>query len=331
MVRNVNVDTVLKSMGRGISEPALIIADDGNRYILKTEKVHHPNQGLLKYDCMFLNELLAYLIGEYLGIPMPEAAIAYLDQTLIDHDKTLIFVNKFYEGDLFASKELEEKEDNLVENFEMQMQLGRPYLKRTWNVFFAQVENKEDLIKIIAFDLLIANFDRYGNEGNLLVSSEGGQRKIYTIDHGHAFFGPVWDINKQRYLQLAGNNPSEDYCNYFINIICSNNSVNLDGAGSVFNSIQSTIDLTNIDSNPFRDIVSLIEGISGTVIDSWLNQIPNTWYTDEARQKTMYKNFLLEQKKLLRNLIQQMAVRKAFTNYLGGDLLWENEKDVGIQ
>ncbi|WP_414714856.1 hypothetical protein, partial [Sporosarcina koreensis] len=39
LIHRINVSAVLKSLGQGISDPALIIGDDFERYILKTEKV----------------------------------------------------------------------------------------------------------------------------------------------------------------------------------------------------------------------------------------------------------------------------------------------------
>ncbi len=188
MINRINVNAVLNPLGEGISRPSLILGDDFNRYVLKTQKVFEDNK-MVTYDCMFLNELLAYQIACYLSVPIPEVAIAYLSGKLIEKDPALTFVHRFYEGNLFASMELKDTENNMVENYREMIQMKKPYITRSWNTFFSNITNVDDISKILAFDLLIANFDRYGNTGNLLVSNHSSSRRIYAIDHGHAFLG----------------------------------------------------------------------------------------------------------------------------------------------
>lgn len=77
-------------MGQGITRPALVLGDDSEEYILKNQESNN-NGSLVNYNCMFVNELLAFQIGDYLGIPMPEAVIAMLDKLLIETDPTIRF------------------------------------------------------------------------------------------------------------------------------------------------------------------------------------------------------------------------------------------------
>lgn len=331
MVRKIYVETVLKYLGEGISKPALIIGDDYQQYILKTQKVIENGKPKI-YDCMFLNELLAYQIAVHLNVPIPEAAIAYLDKKVIEKDPEITFVHRFYEGNLFASLEVNNKEENLVENYEEMIKMGKPYLTRTWKAFFSNVTNLEDIVKILAFDILIANFDRYGNEGNLLVANLDEGRKIFTIDHGHAFFGPTWETAKINYLRAPSS--SLQYIDSFVNVIIKNN-INggfADGLGSVFHAVEPSIDLTSLANNPFKEVVYFIESITEEIIDDWLSVIPNEWYVNNQEMQTQisyYKNFILKQKDIVRHIIQRLAERNAFTNFLGGALEWQTEKNVG--
>ncbi|MGG3803188.1 HipA family kinase [Metabacillus fastidiosus] len=332
MVHKIYVETVLKYLGQGVSRPAVIIGDDYRQYVLKTQKVVDEN-GLQFYNCMFLNELLAYQIACHLDVPIPEAAIAYLDKKIIEKDPEITFVHRFYEGNLFASSLLTNSEENLVENYEEMRRMGKRYLSRTWNAFFSNIINAEDIAKILAFDLLIANFDRYGNTGNLLVATVDEGRKVFTIDHGHAFFGPSWETGKINSLRAPA--PTMDYIDAFISGALYNNVKSdrgfADGLGSVFHAIEPNIDLTNLQDHSFLEVVYFIENITEDLVDEWLSQIPKEWFDqgEMATQISYYKHFILRQKDLVRYLIQRLAERKAFTNFLGGALQWKAEKNVG--
>lgn len=329
LVKKVYVDTFLDYLGQGMSKPALVLADDAERYILKTQKVMH-NGNLVTFDCMFLNELLAFQIAEYLGVPVPEGAIAHLDQQLIDNDPSIMFVHKFYEGNHFASLEIKDVEDNLLENYQEQLKMRRPYVSRSWNSFFSNIVNKEQVANIIAFDLLIANFDRYGNTGNLLVADTPEGRKVFSIDHGHAFFSPVWSTEKIAGLKSPIN--AQAYYDRFIGYILRNNVGILglaNGLGEVFRAVEPNIDLNDVTNHSFLEVVARIESITEDKVEFWLNNVPDDWYVAKNNQIQIYKNFILSQKNLVRNLIQGLADRYAFSNYRGGVLEWKREQQVG--
>jgi hypothetical protein len=329
LVKRIYVDTFLDYLGQGMSKPALILADDAERYILKTQKVMH-NGSLVTLDCMFLNELLACQIADFLDVPVPEGAIAQLDQQLIDNDPSIMFVHKFYEGTHFASLQINDVEDNLLENYEEQLRMQKPYVTRSWSSFFKNIKNPEKIANIIAFDLLIANFDRYGNTGNLLVADTDLGRQVFSIDHGHAFFNPIWGMDKINSLRSPINNHT--YYNWFVGQILGNNVGRLgqaNGLGEVFRSIESNIDLSDITNHSFQSVVSRVESITEDIVDKWLKNIPDEWFVAKNNQIQLYKNFILSQKDLVRYLIQNLASRSAFSNYRGGVLEWTREQQVG--
>lgn len=333
LVKRINVDTFLKPLSQGISRPMLILGSDYKKYVLKNQNIDN-NGNTINFNCMFLNELLACQLGIYLGIPIPEPAIAYIDNKFIELDPILRFAYRFTDGYYFASEQLNNVENNILDNIDELRQMGKPYIARSWNAFFNNIINKEDIAKIIAFDLLIGNFDRFGNSGNILVNDTGLGRKIFAIDHGHAFLGPAWGMNKinkmsemNKLIKDKKTGFVDWYINQFLNINIQNGYLN--GLGNIFKALESFIDLTTVKEHPFQDIVHQIEKISEKDLDECLDNIPDDWFVDSVKQVAYYKRFILDQKDVVRDLIQRLVERDAFTHYRGGKLEWKEEKQFG--
>ncbi|MDT0109217.1 hypothetical protein QJV45_02025 [Listeria booriae] len=329
MVKKIYVDAFLKQMGQGVSQPSLIIGDDGNTYILKKGEAQGIN-----LDCLLFNELFCAQIASYLGVPIPEVAIATIEKELIDGDREIIFTHRFKEGDFFASDQLLEVEDNLLENFEVLFRMRKPYIKKSWTAFFDSIVNKSDLAKIIAFDLLIANFDRYDNVGNLLVSSNDDKRMIYAIDHGHAFFGPTWDLGKQRLMMQI--NDVQEYLNWYISSLLLHKpfmggqfKLKANGLGRIFQGIEQGVSLEDVNQHDFMEVVYLIESIDENLVDEWFAEIPISWFADADAQKKIYKTFILEQAQLVRHVINRLVESEIFSTYRGGDLQWKEQEQQG--
>lgn len=325
MIRKIHVDTFLEELGCGISRPMLILGSDYEQYILKNQRADNDGNKY-NFNCMFLNELLAYQIGKYLDVPMPEAVIARLDKILIDSDPGIRFAYRFSEGNYFASKELSNVENNMLENMNILQGMGKPYVKRSWNAFFNNIINGKDIANILAFDLLIANFDRYGNEGNVLIDNSYEGRKLFAIDHGHAFYGPEWTqdkINDFRAVEC-----SDKYINQFINRTLRNNIGRgyVNGLGIIFKELETYIDLNEPNDHSFQDVVMKIEMITEDDLDNWLDIIPDEWFVNKQAQIGYYKSFILNQKMIVKHLIQALANRGAFSNFRGGILEWKIEK-----
>lgn len=317
VVREIEVDTFLKAMGSGVSRPVLVLGDDFEEYILKNEKVDN-NGKTVNYNCMFVNELLSYQIGCFLELPMPEAVVAIVDGEFAEDDPTIRFAYRFEKGKYFATERLKYVENNIINNYNELAMMGKPYILNKWKKFFKNIDNKEDVAKILAFDILIANFDRYNNEGNILINKNGG-RKIYAIDHGHAFFGPFWNENKINCLNLI--DVTNIYINKYSDIVISQLP------GTVFNSLEENINLENTEDHSFKDIVIKIMDIDENMIESWMNNIPDEWYIDKVVQVSYYKKFILKQKEIVKDIIQNLANKKVFTKYEGGILKWTNQEE----
>lgn len=315
-MRTIDVETFLEPMEMGVSRPVLVLGDDFKEYILKNQKVTNDN-GTMVYDCMFVNELLAYQIGCYLGVPMPEVVIALVEGEIVENNPKVRFAYKFEKGKYFATERLKYVENNLKDNFMDLISMGKPYRKKSWNSFFENISNKDDIAKILAFDIFVANFDRYKNEGNVLVNRED-PRKMYAIDHGHAFFGPKWEQSKVQCLGLV--NITEKYILEYTQAILKQMP------GVMFNAFQEYVDLTDINNNPFDEITQRIIDIDESMIELWMNNIPDEWYVNKSMQKAYYTNFLLKHKNIVRSVIQNIVSMDVFSNYTGGVLQWSNQK-----
>ncbi len=316
-MREIEVETFLRPMGDGITKPALVVGDDQYEYILKNQKVYENGQ-FIDYNCMFLNEMLAFQMANYLEVPTPEAVVAKIDEETIESDPTIRFAYKFEKGKYFATEELKQLENNVMNNYQQLVQMGKPYILKSWNKFFKDVHNKEDIASILAFDILIANFDRYNNRGNILISNANG-RKIYAIDHGHSFFSPIWNDNKIKCLTM-GEVTHQYIISFATSIVNIMKQHKACGSGIIFGALEQHINLEDVDNHSFKEIVLKIKTITENMIIDWCNNIPNEWYVNKEYQVNCYINFIMKQKNAVENIIQVLADNNAFTNYRGGIL-----------
>ncbi|EOU1115050.1 HipA family kinase [Clostridium perfringens] len=324
-MKNIEIEGFLKPMGEGITRPALVIGDDYNEYIIKNEKVDEDGT-IVNYNCMFVNELLAFQLGKFLEVPMPDAVVAMVPGELVDGDPTIRFAYRFEAGKYFATRKLEQIENNTLDNYEMLRKMNKPYIAKSWNKFFEQVKNKEDIAKILAFDLLIANFDRYVNIGNILVNIEEAKtKKIYAIDHGHAFFGPVWTQDKINCLNIGEVTESYliAYCERILKEVRRTGPF---GSGTIFGALEKFLELEDVYNHSFNDIILKIRSITPELIYEWCNNIPDEWYVNKESQVSYYTNFLMKQKDAVERIIQLLAINNAFTNYTGGVLEYGKNK-----
>lgn len=302
----------------GQSRPVVIYAD-GEKYLLKNNIVQGEFQ-----DATFFQEILCCFLARKLDIPIPPFAIIELDTEFLDNNPVLRFTHKFKEGIFFATKIIDDVENNLVDNYILSRQAGQPRINYSWNVFFKGISNQEAIASIVAFDILTLNFDRFGNEGNILVAKNNeGQRMIYAIDHGHAFCTPFYKKVELEKINLFEENMnfSKFMPHYFA--ILKNNSGNPFNLGPIFSGLEQNI---SFERNPFLGVVEKIESLSqGDIIDM-LESIPPEWVSGGAIQKNHYLGFIMRQKDLVRKFLDVMAESDVFSNHKGGKLLWTMEE-----
>lgn len=325
------VKTFLKELGEdtgGLSKPVVVMASDDNEYILKNQTVFNSDKTWENWDCMFLQELLVAQIAGYLGVPIPKTAIIDVEKIHLEHAPALPFTHRYKPGLHFASKILQEIDNNLRVGYEKLKFIGKSHTKTNWTNFFRKIENHKDAAKIIAMDLLIGNFDRFGNEGNLMIATENSKRSIYAIDHGHAFFGHSWQQSKIARLNTVSN--EEAYLFNYLSQFHQLGGHPLSGLGNMFRAIEQHVDCNDLENHDFVQVVNLIESIDIPMLDSWFKTIPDEFFVDRVTQVAFYKKFIMINKNNIRHLLTKMQGLGAFSNTNGGILLWK-EKKTGTQ
>jgi hypothetical protein len=136
----------------------------------------------------FANELLAAVIGSYVGLPIPPPVIARASPANLPAAKLAIADTEdflvFASADANASPLLQVLRGDATATPEVMQRLAK------W----------DGLGALYGFDTWVANVDRH--RGNLLLG--GGEQDVWLIDHGHCFTGPAWAADRldprKRYL-----------------------------------------------------------------------------------------------------------------------------------
>ncbi len=329
-MKDISVATFLGDLGTdhgGMSQPIRILDDNGDEYILKNQQT--PTD---LWDCMFVQESLVWHIANHLGLLIPSYGRARVTQQVLDASPEIRFKYRLRPGIHFASMRMDGCENNLLDGYARLKQIGKPYLKSRWNAFFKGISNSNIIPGIVVLDLLTGNFDRFTNEGNLLVGPDSlGQRSIYLIDHGHCFNGPKWTPDKQKFLRMPS--PTPDYPITYIQMLHSAAYLGgsaLSGLGLVFRELEKYIDISDIAHNPFLPYVRKSALINEALLDSWFGPMPDEWFIERSSQIAYYKHFILQQRMYIPKILQLMASGRAFSNYIGGELNW-NDTPTGTQ
>lgn len=96
-ILNIDVPLFSQSPNQGISHPLMVIASDGNTYILKNQKINN-------FDAMFFQESLSTQLAKQLGIPVPDWKIIEVDNKTLVNFPELQFKYKFEPGKYYATK-----------------------------------------------------------------------------------------------------------------------------------------------------------------------------------------------------------------------------------
>jgi hypothetical protein len=329
LIRRIQVDTFLKELGddtKGMSKPVMVIGEDAETYILKNQNIYNDDkQSWEVWDSMFVQEVLVYNIAKYLDIKVPECVVADVDIAFLNNAPSLKFNHHYSEGPHFASLFIDGVENNILSGYQQLIAMKKPYIKRSWTSFFKKINNTGDVPKIVAMDLLTGNFDRFSNDGNLIIATQSGQRNIYAIDHGHCFFNPNWDLSKRNLLIHGPSQPTfiNDIINQYFRL---NGGSPFVGMGIIFRALDQHINVTDPDNHSFQDVVYKIECITPPIINGWFDGIPDEWFVDKATQISSYKQYIMKHKDNIRTLISELFRLNAFQESTGGELNWLNKR-----
>lgn len=321
-----------KNPVQGQSRPLFITGNDGNDYFLKRQNVY-INGKPFHEDSVFLQESLAYQLAEILKIPVPNYAIVDIDGRSLECNKQTQFNSHLLPGKYFATEIIPENQQNIINNNKISKSVDRPRYNEPLPSFFKKISNKDIFPKLIAFDLFLLNFDRFGNDGNFVVARKNNTYSGIAIDFGHSFAGPKWgDLNKQHFLTMYQSIDYNTYINNILRTLLKSNGYNgipFSGLGPVFNAMEQNIYFQ--DSNPFLDIVLKIQDLTKENFCNCLDNIPSEWYVDEIAQKKVYLEFMMYHKDVVQTLIDYLYKCGAFSNNLGGSLKWRKNPLHGIQ
>ncbi len=158
---------LLRPMNRGVTRPLLVLADDGNSYVVKLQS--NP------LGCKVLvNEFLAKELGQKLQLCFPPGDLIAFDPAIAAG----------------LSRQLRQPVA-LTEHFASQF-LPKAYYVTARSASGAV--NRREMAGILFFDHLFHNFDRTRNRRNLLLCREKTGARIYAIDHSHLFYRGRWQV-----------------------------------------------------------------------------------------------------------------------------------------
>ncbi len=154
----------------GGSLPAVVEADDGNRYVMKFVGAGQGAKALIA-------ELISGEIGRILGLPVPELALIRMDETL-------------------GRSEPDPEIRDLLQA-SIGLNLGLRYLPNAFdfNILLAPPPDEWLASQIVWFDAYITNVDRTPRNVNMLI----WQGELWLIDHGASlYFHHSWDGFRER-------------------------------------------------------------------------------------------------------------------------------------
>ncbi|MFR0607568.1 HipA family kinase [Limosilactobacillus balticus] len=329
---SIEVPLFSQSPAQGISHPLPVVASDGNVYFLKNFKISNGDV----YDAMFFQESLSIQLAQELNIPVPDWAIIQVDIETLNYFPELQFQYKLEPGKYYATKKIDNVANDLIALLNEEAIHRTRGAAQKLNNIFNKITNKNDIPRILLLDFWLSNIDRFTNSGNLILKIDNLGNYLIAIDFGHCFFGPCWDKNTQdNFSEIInavkiGNirQLSANLTNAYLNL--ANNHMQKEWKlGIVFDHLQKQILFDN--GNPFEPIMSKINSITTSQIISMLNKIPANWIVGGSDQKSLYLQYLNAQKIILPDLIQYQAEQNIFTNFNGGSLEWQKEKNTNTQ
>jgi hypothetical protein len=154
----INIIEIQQKMTQGQTEPWLCLGDDNNQYVVK--RLSATFKG-----CLY--EWIAANLGQRFGLAIPDCALVYIDESLIEYDIDLLV--GLGAGVAFASR--------------MQTDLQEA------NVNVLRRANKQVLTDLFMFDYWIQNGDRNQTEkgGNPNLFFNLINALLVVLDHNLAF------------------------------------------------------------------------------------------------------------------------------------------------
>ena len=165
MIKTVKAVRYVTPLRQGSSLPAVVLADDGEQYVMKFSGGGHGTKALIA-------ELVAGHIGQALGLPIPELVLIDLDASLGPSEPNAEI------HDLLAAS--------------IGLNMGMRFLPKAfgYDMLLTPPPVPELASSIVWFDALVTNIDRTPRNVNLLM----WRGELWLIDHGSClYFHHRWD------------------------------------------------------------------------------------------------------------------------------------------
>lgn len=331
-IKTLNIETYFKPKDGlpGVSHPARILASDGKQYFLKGNYGYFGDKWI-KLDAALAQELFAYQLAEYLSLPVTNVALIEIEESDLDIYSDLRFRHHIMTAGIYLATEAVETANQTLGLLLEESKWDIPQTKKKINNFFKKLQNKDDISKIIYFDLLTANVDRYSNAGNLIFKKANDGTYILAIDFGYCFFGPYWTsneyiLNLSKIKLLTAEYPQITNWGKFMTECCFTKNGRI---GAVFSLLEKYI---KFEDNPFASSHYLAVNLESNKLTDMLMKIPDDWLIQGNHQRTIYLNFILNQVKQMPGILDFAVRSKFFTNnHTGGSLQWHKEQNTLVQ
>lgn len=174
---------VIKEIPTEGHSPLLVIADDYQKYIVKTTRGRFP-------DFYVINEFLCHQFLNIWEIPTPEIIAITVDPSLLPNNLSHFNKASYFENICFGSKYIDGA-------FEL-----NEFISMNSNKDFKKVLNAEILYKIALFDIWVENDDRKPSNNNMLLNAS---LELVAIDHAFVFSTMNYEDLNPNYVSSSYN------------------------------------------------------------------------------------------------------------------------------
>ncbi|MGL6207239.1 MAG: HipA family kinase [Lactobacillus panisapium] len=317
------------------SKPVLITAENDKQYYLRMTK-ENESQPIIKQEAAApLQEYISYRLAKKLGILVPHYAIIDINKDFIFENRNKLKEENLSEGKYFGSERIKNvmlepdispsspKYNYLVEKYNKTKE--KSILETIWQLkeeeweSFLSEFDPQIFADLIAFNIFICNKDFFRNPKNLLFSTNSN---VYCIDfvlsYGNSNL-PCTEheeltpnnlkVSKKTLLQCYTQNVNS----FIIDNLHNNIYTNKPTLGEFFEILVSKL---SFDPNPFKKMVSKIEGLSDKKIKEIIYGAPQEWFSKnlEDEQKSFYYEFLLKNRCNVKKTINLMVGKRLIKN-----------------
>lgn len=188
-MKTLNAVTYLKDFKTDGHKPALVLADDNLKYVIKPYKS-------MGFDYAIFNELLGHHFLKLWHIGTPEVALIKVKKEILKNSanakeyKSVSFQNYF-----FASSYIEN-------TFELNNFLS--FAKKT---DYSKIKDPEKILILGLFDIWVENDDRRPGNFNILLQNQSGKFNIVAIDNAFIFSSLSYvDLNPEHICNSINDN-----------------------------------------------------------------------------------------------------------------------------